>query len=176
MIKSNSGFDVGQVMHSVIQKSRTYFMNEFGITITETSCHTGALNLLTLLDMTAIIGIGGGVNLLVAFSFDYSQINFLYRRLTADIPVAPEEEDTFREAAAGEVVNTILGHCTMDFPQVKGHVVTLTPPIVIEQVKHIHRMKNALFHSQSLRTEHGRMDINLVGPCAVFASSLDYLK
>ncbi len=176
MHKSSPIIDVAVVMQSVINKSRAYFDSEFGIALTETSSNAGALNLLKLLDMTAIIGLGGGVNLLVAFSFDYSQINFLYQRMTAEFEVKAEEVDTFREATAGEVVNTILGHCTVDFPQVNGHAITLTPPIIIEQVKCIHRMKNAMFHSQSLKSDYGCMDINLVGPCDIFTPNLDYLK
>ncbi len=168
--------DVERVMQSVINKSRTYFNDEYGIGIIETTSNSGDLNSLTLLDMTAIMGIGGDINLLVAFSFDYSQINFLYERMTADFEVKSDEVNTFREAAAGEVVNTILGHCTADFPKTNGRVVTLTPPIIIEHVKHIHRMKDAMFHTQTLKTDHGRMDVNLVGPCEFFISNLEYLK
>ena len=176
MSEAHSMFDVNQVMQSVIDQTRAYFREELGLSITETTRHAGALNLLTLLDMTAIMGIGGEINLLVAFSFDYSQLEILYERLTADIEIQPEEVDTFREAVAGEIVNTILGHCTVDFPHDKELAVTLTPPIILEQVKHIRRVKNAMFYTQSFNTDAGRMDIHLVGPCDIFKPTLDYLK
>ncbi len=168
--------EVAQVMQSVINRTRTYFAEEFGISLIESDSSDGNLDSLTLLDMTAIIGMGGAVNLLIAFSFDDGQINALYERMTADFEVKADEVSVFREAAAGEVVNTILGRCTVDFQGLDGRVISLTPPIIIERVKHIHRMKNAMFHTQTLNTEYGRMDINLVGPRELFNTKLEYVK
>lgn len=168
--------EVAEVMQSVIKRTRAYFEEEFGISLVESESSGGDLDSLTLLDMTAIIGMGGAVNLLIAFSFDNGQIDALYERMTADFEVEADEVSVFREAAAGEVVNTVLGHCTVDFQGLDGQTISLTPPIIIERVKRIHRMKNAMFYTQILNTEYGRIDINLVGPRELFNTNLEYVK
>jgi CheY-specific phosphatase CheX len=160
-------------MQSVITRTRAYFDGEFGISLIESDSGSGDLGSLTLLDMTAIIGMGGEVNLLIAFSFDEGLINALYERMTADFEVLADEVGIFREAAAGEVVNTVLGHCTVDFQGVNRQAISLTPPVIIDKVKHIYRMKNAMFYTQKLNTEFGCMDINLVGPRELFKTYLE---
>ena len=82
----------------------------------------------------------------------------------------------FREATAGDIANIVLGHCTMDFQELDRQAISLTPPVILDKVKHIHRMKNALFYTQSLSTEFGRMSINLVGPPELFNTKLEYVK
>jgi len=168
--------NVMQVMQSVITRTRDYFDEEFGIGLIESDGGCGDVDSLTLHDMTAIIGMGGAVNLLIAFSFDKGLINALYEQMTADFDVQADEVQMFHKAAAGEVVNTVLGHCTVDFQEMDGRVISLTPPVIIDKVKHIHRMKDAMFYTQTLSTKLGRMDINLVGPRELFNTNLEYVK
>ena len=167
--------EVMQVMQSVITRTRAYFDSEFGISLIESGCGSG-VNSLPLLDMTAVIGMGGWVNLLIAFSFDEGLINALYERMTANFNVRADETSTFRKAAAGDIVNTVLGHCTEDFHGLDQHAISLTPPVILDKVKHVHRMKNAMFYTQSLSTEFGRMNINLVQPRELFNTNLEYVK
>jgi hypothetical protein len=165
-----------QVMQTVISRARTYFDGEFGISLTESDCGSADLNSLPLLDMTAVIGMGGAVNLLIAFSFDEGLINALYNRMTAKFDVQADEVGKFREAAAGDVINTVLGHCTVDFKGLDRQTISLTPPVILDKVKQIHRIKNAMFYTQSLNTEFGRMNINLVQPRELFNTNLEYVK
>jgi len=168
--------EVGQVMQFAIARTRSHFASEFGISVTEADAGGGDLDSLTLLGMTAIIGMGGRVNLLIAFSFQESLIDVLYQRMTHDFEVRPDEVEMYREAAAGEVVNTILGHCTIDLQKLDRPVISLTPPVILDQAKTIRRMKNAVFYTQSLNTDSGRMNISLVGPQELFDSRLDYAR
>ncbi len=168
--------EVGQVMRFAIARTRSHFESEYGIGVTEAESGGGDLDSLTLLGMTAIIGMGGSVNLLIAFSFQEDLIDVLYRRMTHDFDVQPDEVEMYREAAAGEVVNTILGHCTIDLQNLDRPVISLTPPVILDQAKTIRRMKDAVFYTQSLSTVFGRMNISLVGPRDLFDSRLDYAR
>ena len=168
--------EVMQVMQTVITRTRTYFDDEFGISLIEPDCGSDDLNSLPLLDMTAVIGMGGPVNLLIAFSFDEGLINALYNRMTANFEVQADEVSKFLEAAAGDVINTVLGHCTVDFQGLNRQAISLTPPVILDKVRQIHRIKNAMFYTQSLSTEFGRMNINLIQPRELFNLNLEYVK
>jgi CheY-specific phosphatase CheX len=168
--------EVEQVMRSVMTRTRSYFDSEFGIQELDVDSGAGDLDSLTLLDMTAIIGMGGRINLLIAFSFEDGLINALFQRMTSDIVVQPEEVEMYREAAAGEVVNTVLGHCTIDLQKIDDRGIAMTPPVILDHAKTIRRMKNSMFYTQSSSTTLGRMTISLVGPRELFDTNLEYAK
>lgn len=168
--------EVAQVMQSAIARTRSHFESEYGVSVTEVESGAGDLDSLTLLDMTAIIGMGGRVNLLIAFSFQEGLINALYQRMTEDFDVQPDEIEMYREAAAGEVVNTILGHCTIDLQKLDQQGITMTPPIILDHAKTIRRMKNSMFYTQGLNTAFAHVNISLVGPRELFNTNLDYAK
>ena len=163
-------------MQSAIARTRNYFESEYGIDVAAVDSGTGDLESLTLLDMTAIIGIGGRFNLQIAFSFQDDLINTLSQRMTEDFKVQPDEIEMYREAAAGDVVNTIVGHCTGDLPQWNHQGISMTPPIILERAKTIGCMKNAMFFTQGLSTAFGRMNISLLGPRELFYTHLDDAK
>ena len=176
MTAEKTSDNVQEVMQSAIGRTRSYFESEFNISVTEVDTGVGNLDSLTLLDMTAIIGMGGLVNLLFAFSFQDGFINALYQRMTEGMEVQPDEVEMYREAAAGEVVNTILGHCTIDLQKLDRQGISMTPPVILDRAKTIRRMKNSMFYTQSLHTVLGQMTINLVGPLELFNTNLDYAK
>jgi len=168
--------EVEQVMQSAIARTRSHFESEFGLSVTEADSGGGDMDSLALLDMTAIIGMGGRVNLLIAFSFQEGLINALYRRMTDDFAVKPDEVEMYRQAAAGEVVNTILGNCTIDLQKLDRQGISMTPPVILDRVKTIRRMKDAMFFTQTLNTVLGCVNISLVGPRELFDTRLDYVK
>lgn len=168
--------EVAQIMQSVISRTRAYFEGEFEISLTETGSNAGHFETLTLLDMTAIIGMGGAINLLIAFSFQDGLINAMYERMTDGLGIQPDEVDMYREAAAGEAINTILGNCTIDLQELDGRGIAMTPPVILDQVKTIRRMKNAMFYTQNIDTALGCMTISLVGPRELFNTNLEYVK
>ncbi|MEN9437228.1 MAG: hypothetical protein RIR09_1883 [Pseudomonadota bacterium] len=168
--------EVAQVMGSVITRTRGFFESEYHVSVIEIDGGAGDLESLTLLDMTAIIGLGGRLNLLVAFSFQESLVNALYARVTEGLGVQPDEVEMYREATAGEVVNTILGHCTIDLQRIDQKGIAMTPPIILDRAKTIRRMKNSVFYTQGMNTAFGRLNISLVGPRELFQTNLDYVK
>jgi CheY-specific phosphatase CheX len=166
---------IAEVVASTLARTRSYFEEEFGIEVTDVSPNQGDIEMLAIHDLTAIVGVGGRVNLLVAFSFEQSLVDVLYERMTADIEIPPGEEELYRGSAAAEIVNTIIGNCTADFEQ-HDHGIALTPPVILDKAKHIQRMKDAVFISRTLNTEFGHVDINLVGPTELFDDTLDYVE
>jgi CheY-specific phosphatase CheX len=168
--------EVQQVMQSAITRTCNYFESEYHIAVAEVDGGAGDLESLTLLDMTAIVGVGGRINLLITFSFEDGLINILYQRMTEDIGVQPDEVEMYREAAAGELVNTIVGHSTIDLQHLDHQGISMTPPIILDRAKTIRRMKNSMFYTQGLNTIFGRMNISLVGPRELFDTNLDYVK
>jgi CheY-specific phosphatase CheX len=166
--------EVQQVMQSAIARTCGHFESECGIQVTRADSCAGDVESLALLGMTAIIGVGGRINLLIAFSFEDDLINTLYQRMTEDIEVQPDEVEMYREAAAGELVNTIVGNCTIDLQHLDRQGISMTPPIILDRAKTIRRMKNSMFYTQGLNTIFGRMSISLVGPRELFDTNLDY--
>lgn len=165
---------IAQVVAAALSRTCSYFEEEFGITVDEVSKDRGSVEMLEIHGLTAIIGLGGVVSLLVAYSFEQGLVDALYERMTDGLDVPPDEKEMYRRTVAADVVNTVIGNCTADLQQ--DSVISLTPPIILDSVKHIHRMKNAVFISRSLKTQFGCVDINLVGPSELFDSSLNYLK
>lgn len=176
MHRGKPNTDVEEVMQSAIARTCSYFETEFGISVTEVDAAVDNRDSLTLLDMTAIIGMGGLVNLLIAFSFQNGLIDALCQHMTRGIQIEPDEMAMYREAAAGEVVNTILGHCTIDLQKLDRRGISMTPPVVLDRAKTIRRTKNSMFFSRDLNTIFGQMSINLVRPLELFDKNLDYKK
>jgi CheY-specific phosphatase CheX len=167
---------VEQAMQSAIARARGHLESEYGISATEAGTGGGDPDSLTLPGMTAIVGMGGSADLLIAFSFQAELIDVLYRRMTHDLDVQPDEVQRYREAAAGDVANTILGHCTVDLQKPDRPPILITPPVMLGQAKTIRRMKDAVFCTQALDTVFGRMNISLAGPRELFDAKLDYAR
>jgi CheY-specific phosphatase CheX len=168
---------INEVVVSILARTRSYFDEEFGIAVAETDPdqNIGKIETLDIHGLTAVVGVGGPVSLLIAFSFEQHLVDALYARMTAEIEVPPGEEEQYRGSVAAEIINTIIGNCTADLQQ-SDQAISLTPPMILDHVKHIHRMQNVVFISRSLETDYGCVDINLVGPGELFDTSLNYVK
>lgn len=164
------------VMQSVIARTRSYFASEYDISVSEPDPDESNQDALMLRETTAIIGLGGRVNVLIAFSFENRLICALYERMTEGFAVAPDEVEMYREAAAGEVVNTILGNCTIDLQTLDRLGISMTPPLILNEVKTIRRMKGSQFYRSCLNTAWGAMTVCLIGPREQFSTRLEYAK
>lgn len=110
---------------------------------------------------TTMIGIGGTLNLLFYTTYDDLLLDNL-TKLFAYGTISEEEFLEFRESAAGEIANTIVGHAIVDFPN-KGKGVTLTPPVTIEDAKAIVRTNGTCILTALLSTPYGNMELNVIG-------------
>jgi len=168
--------DAGRVMQSIMGKSRAYFKSEYQIEVSELCSGGGSLESLNLLGMTAVISMGGGVRLCVAFSLEEGLVDAIYERMTAGFNDRPEEVDKHREAAIGELLNTVLGHCTIDLQHRYGEVISMTPPTILGPEQAISSENGTMFYTRGMETALGRMAISLVGPREIFATNPDQEK
>ena len=161
------------ISEAMVVRVREFLENQLGVQVDAGQASGSEIDLVALHDITAIVGVGGAANLLVAFSLSSSLLDRIFERFTADIEVPPNERDTYRLETAAEFINIVVGHCTGDMP--KGdHAITLSPPVVVQEAKSIHRAKGAVFWRQSIRTDQGDLDINYVGPRELFDIEMNY--
>ncbi|MDD5214376.1 MAG: chemotaxis protein CheX [Methylococcales bacterium] len=155
---------IAKVMQSVMTRTHAYFESEFDIKLTEHSCAHGRFENMTLLDTTAVIHVGGLINLLIAFSFESSLLNVIFEKMTEELEVELHEIGIYREAAASDVINTIVGHCTIDLLHIDKNGVAITSPTILDSnhAKKASHIKDAMFYTVSLNTALGKMNISLV--------------
>ncbi len=148
------------VMQSMITQTRDYFVTEQKICITDVDLVDSP----DLLDMTAIVGFGGMVNLWAVFSFQNSLVNAVYEWMTVGFEDRPEDVQRHHQAAIGELVNIILGHCTRDFEHLDSQAIPMTPPVILESDSVVSEMSRTVFLRHCLNSRYGRLNISLVGP------------
>lgn len=164
---------IPRVMASILGQTREVLAAEAVIAVDGAETFDCDVTKLQLHDMTVIAGLGGPISLLIAFSFESSLVDALFSRVTADIEVPSGEEDLYRRETAAEIVNTILGLCTSDFQNIEESI-ALSPPVIIEDARCIHRPKNAVFANMRIRTERGIVSVSFVGPRELFDDHLNY--
>lgn len=161
------------LMQSILAQARYVLENEADLHVEGAEAVECDVKRLQLHDITAIAGLGGPISLLIAFSFERRLLDAVFERVTRDIEVAEDEVDTLVRDAAAETVNTILGLCTADFQNIEK-TVSLSPPVILDDARCIHRPKNAVFASMRIRTERGYLGVGLVGPRDLFDDRLNY--
>ena len=164
---------IPQVMASILEQTRRVLHSEAAVEVLGAETFDSDVSELQLHDLTAIAGLGGPISLLIAFSFERSLIEAIYQRFTADIGVPEGEEALYRRETAAEIVNTVLGQCTGDFRGIEQSI-ALSPPVIMEDARCIHRPKSAVFASMRVRTVQGVVTVSLVGPRELFDDHLNY--
>jgi CheY-specific phosphatase CheX len=151
------------VVATVVSRTENYLKDEFGLAIERMSVIRTSTANPKLREVTAIIGLGGYVNMLVGLSLDRRILRAIFVKMTEGIVIPDEDEQLYQREAAGDFVNTIVGNCTLDFQQ-KDKAITLTPPIILEGQKRIALPKNAVYYGVCLETDGGEMDVDFFGP------------
>lgn len=155
------------VVAIVVSRTEGFLKDEFGLAVERVSVIQPGTASPKLRDLTAIIGVGGNVNLLVGLSLDAQFVRTVFEKMTDGIEIAPDEEQLYQREAAGDFVNIIVGNCTLDFQQ-KDTAITLTPPIILDGQRNIALPKNAVYYGVHLETDGGDMDIDFFGPAELF--------
>jgi CheY-specific phosphatase CheX len=156
-----------RVMASVVKRTIRHFREMFGMEFISMHSSSGEIKALTLRALTALIGIGCPVGVLVAFSFDGSLAEHLLDVEMAGIDIASEERPHYLLEVAAETINIVLGHCTADLAEA-GNVVMLSAPVVLDDGGKLRRPAGALFTRVSQETEHGMLDIDFITPRHLF--------
>ena len=159
-----------KVMEFVTARTRAYFKSEFNLDTTKNNSHIGNLEKIVLQDTTTVIFMRGAIiNLLVVFSFDATLLKTIYDCMMDGLDVEDDEVDMYRNAAAGDVINTVLGNSTIDLQKIDGDRIRITPPTVVNDVKALQEMHYTMFYAQSLTTKVGKITISLVGSDELFS-------
>lgn len=167
---------ISNAMPLIVARTESYFREEFSIQMEDRSIESSdEVESLDIRGLTAVVGVGGPLGVLVAFSFDQKLIDELYIKMTDGLDISPSEEKMYRDSVAGDVVNNIVGNCTQSLAST-GTSITLTPPMIVDHVKNIHRMRGAIFISRILDSDLGQVDIHLIAPGELFNNELDYKK
>lgn len=155
--------DIELVMQAMVGKTRDYFENEHQTGLVDAAAGTDEMSSPPLLDMTAIIGLGGLVNLQAVFSFQAGLVSAVYAWMTVGFNDPPEAVEKHREAAIGELVNTVMGHCTKDLQHLDRQGIPMTPPLIVEQTSALAALNNSVCCTHRLLSAHGRLNISLMG-------------
>jgi CheY-specific phosphatase CheX len=165
---------LARMMVSARERTRVFLSEEMQLELIGHRQSMGNIDVLPLRETTVVVGIGGTVNLLIAFSFQPELLDVLFSRFTADISVPAAQLQRYRMASASEIANIIAGHCTIDIPQ-PGAALPLSAPVVLDEVRNILRPSKAQFACMSLRTRSGSMEISFIGPAELFDHQLNYV-
>ena len=158
---------------SLATRAQSYLADQADIDVTEVHAATENVDRLKLRPSTSVIGVGGSVGMLVRFQFFAGDHKRPLQRLTGDIAIPPDQEATYRDAVVTEAANVIIGNCTADFTKDGGHV-SISPPLMLDNTKSIHRANNALFGTISMVTSNGSFEIHMIGPKDMFDEQLNY--
>lgn len=160
-----------QIAQAILSHARRYFESECQIEAAESGFGGGPLAALKLLDLTAVIGLGGGIRLRVAFSFEAALVDAVYRSMTRGFDERPEDVAGHREAAIGELLNTVLGNATTDLQHLHRRGISMTTPVIVGSGQTILPEHDDVFYTRGLRTPSGRLAIILIGPNVTFGAS-----
>jgi CheY-specific phosphatase CheX len=163
---------VHRIMVTVLACTKAHFQDELGIVIASTTTSlSGEINALALRKLTAIVSLGGPVNILAAFSFDQLLADHLMEVETTGLTLTPDERPQFLLDTVAETINVVLGHATTELAEV-GNAVVLSAPVVLEDGGKLRRPKGAIFISVSHETAHGVLDVDLIAPRHLFGDNL----
>jgi CheY-specific phosphatase CheX len=154
---------LGLALHSLAQHTQVYFSQTLQIPLSEPVISPDMQGPITLLDLTALMALGGPVSIMVAFSVQSSLAREIQTRETQGLGIPPEEMNLYLEGALGEVLNVVAGHCTADLNQ--GHYpISLTPPVVIDSPRLIARPAQTRLGRTLFTSPMGELQISCAAP------------
>ncbi len=148
------------ILDSLILQSKLFFTEDMGIEIDDITQNEKSVDL-NLKSHTAMIGVGGELNMMVVISFDTPMLDKIIEVFMEGEDVAPEEKEEITESVTGEVLNTIIGLAIPTFPK-RGKGVTITPPISISDASSIKKNKNSKILTANIKTRYGELSISAV--------------
>jgi chemotaxis protein CheX len=155
----------------IIDRASGFLKNDAGIGTVDEKYDFDSPQTIELESKTILIGTNGGeLNTLFAVSYSPKLLDYLMRTLNYG-EILPEEEEELLEATACELVNTIIGNAISDFPD-QGKGISLTPPIVLNELKSISKRDDSHIIVANINTEYGNFMINLIWPQFMFEGEL----
>jgi len=137
---------------------------------------------LALKDTTAIIGLGGVIGALVTISFEQKLLSRLLLLETEGLRIPSQEHDLYLRETASEIANIIVGRCLADLQarlsdidsgEARETSIMMSPPVVIQNVSHLHQSQGGCYSSVMLSTIFGSLIISMVWPSELFHEILN---
>lgn len=154
----NNDISTKFIMDVIVNRTITYLKEEVNVNLKGEGIGVADTKRLDLKQLTALMTIGGNVNMNIIFSFDEDLIETIFTVYTEEIDILPEERLESLEETAGDIINIIIGNATADLTT-PGQVISISPPVVLPSAKSIIRYKNTKFHGRVLHTDHGDMSL-----------------
>jgi CheY-specific phosphatase CheX len=164
-----------RILDSVILATTAHFQDSLRIKLISSEITYGEIDVFTPSDMTAIIGVSGPVNALIAFNFDNELVSHLLEIETAGLDVPGDELDIYRHDVIAELANVVLGHSTQTLAK-KGEAIGLSPPIVLDGKGSFRRPKGSFFACVSYRSIYGLLDIYTISPMGLSGGNLSLVN
>ena len=164
---------IALVMKVTEQRTLSFMQTEMGLTARKVTRRLDRNEPVSLRAITAIVGIGSGDGVFIAYSYDESLIRLMTSRFTAELSVQPDEEALYMRETASEVVNIIVGNSTADLAR-RGQTVNLSPPMLAIGARIIQGRPGTANAVLNLDFDQGAMDIAFVGPKLLFDEYLNY--
>ena len=180
MIKSPK--EITNTINRLALGVQTYLQASHGIDCIAMPVMNGNAESLTLKDTTAIIGLGGLIGALVTVSFEKKLLSRLLLLETAGLQIPSEDHALYLRETASEITNIIVGRCLADLQSRlhdddgKEHKISMSPPVVIENVNHLHKSQGGCYTSVLLSTIFGSLAISMVWPRELFNEILHGLN
>ncbi|MBB3212572.1 CheY-specific phosphatase CheX [Herbaspirillum sp. Sphag1AN] len=180
---SLSSSDIHKTIEIVASDAQKYLKSTHRIQCVAQPAVSGKADALALRDVTAIIGLGGAISNLVTVSFDHALLAYLLKQEMEGLVVPPEEHDLYMNEAAAEISNVILGHCLAYLEDMmanrldaEGGRISMSPPVVIQNVGSMHQAHSAAYTSVALVTDFGYLVLSIIWPYALFEKVSNGLK
>jgi CheY-specific phosphatase CheX len=165
--------EMASVLKVVEQRTIGFLRDEIGLVADKISRHLHHNDHIVLRAMTAIVGVGSRDGLYIAYSYDESLIRAIATKYTAELSIAPGDEDLYMRETASDVVNIIVGNCTADLAQ-RGDLVILTSPVLMLGARTIQTRVETAIAVLTIQFPQGALDIAFVGPRRLFDDNLNY--
>jgi CheY-specific phosphatase CheX len=166
--------EVATVLKVVEQRTVSFLRDELGLVADRLERKFRHEEHVVLRSLTAMVGVGSQVGLYIAYSYDESLIRAMTKRYTAELTIAPEDEELYMRETASDVVNVIVGNCTADLVQ-RGGLITLSPPVLMLGARTIQARPKTTIATLTLQFPDGALDVAFVGPRLLFDDHLNYM-
>ncbi len=150
-------------VEAVLRHTREYLENEIGTSHINGDIIIRSTDIIDLETDSVVAETGGADSLLIAFRFDSVFLELLYQAHTIGLDISLDERELYVRDTSAEVVNIILGHALADLA-LDGSGTSLSPPVVLKEVRRLRRPKGAMFATIELVTSGGVLDVHIVGP------------
>ena len=167
--------EIAAVVKVVEQRTLAFLKEQLDLSIVKINRRIHHEETVVLRDMTAIVGVGSGKGLYIAYSYDESLIRAMTARYTAELSIPPEEEALYMRETASDVVNVIVGNCTAELAR-QGEVVSLSPPVLALGARTIQGRPKTAIATLTLKYPQGCADVVFVGPKLLFDDHLNYME